>query len=260
MSLSTEPLWVSGILFASLTLASAILGPLVVRRRVALDRLRTNNEVAGFKFATVGVIYAVLLGFAVIVVWEKFSDSEMAVVQEAGAAATIYRLADGLDKPGAALRKQLTTYLDDAIDKDWPAMERGKSSAVVTQALDAVYATLLTARPSGALGTAVIAEVFRQLDLITQARRTRLVAAAGIVPGVMWLVLFGGACRTIGFTFFFGTFNLRAQMMMTGLLSALISLGLLIIIAIDHPFAGSVKVGPHALALVLEDFGAAPGR
>ena len=43
----------------------------MVRERVALHKLRANNEVAGFKFATVGVLYAVLLAFAVLVVWEK---------------------------------------------------------------------------------------------------------------------------------------------------------------------------------------------
>jgi len=38
-------------------------------------------------------------------------------------------------------------------------------------------------------------------------------------------------------------------------LSALILCGLLIIIAIDHPFAGTVKVEPEPLVAVLADFG-----
>jgi hypothetical protein len=82
--------------------------------------------------------------------------------------------------------------------------------------------------------------------------------ASGIVPGIVWLVLFSGAALTIGFTFFFGTANLRAQIMMTGMLSILIFSGLLTIIALDHPFAGTVKVGPEALSAVLENFGGAP--
>jgi hypothetical protein len=64
-------------------------GPVLMRHRVGLERLTSNNEIAGFKFATVGVIYAVLLAFAVIVVWEKFRDAETAVLQEAGASATL---------------------------------------------------------------------------------------------------------------------------------------------------------------------------
>ena len=89
---------------------------------------------------------------------------------------------------------------------------------------------------------------------MSQARRERLVVADGVVPDIIWVVLFGGAILTVGFTFFFGTENLRAQCLMTGVLSIMIFAGLLIIIAIDHPFAGTVKVGPEALSPVVEGF------
>jgi hypothetical protein len=75
---------------------------------------------------------------------------------------------------------------------------------------------------------------------------------------IIWVVLFGGAFLTIGFTFFFGAENLRAQSLMTGALSILIFAGLLTVVAIDHPFAGTVKVGPGALAAVVKDFAGAP--
>ena len=51
------------------------------------------------------------------------------------------------------------------------------------------------------------------------------------------------------------TANLRAQMVMSGALALLIFGGLLTVVAIDHPFSGSVKVGPKALIGVIEDFG-----
>ena len=72
---------------------------------------------------------------------------------------------------------------------------------------------------------------------------------------MVWAVLFGGAALTIGFTFFFGTENLRAQALMTGALAMLIFAALLVIVAIDRPFAGTVIVEPDALADVLADFG-----
>jgi hypothetical protein len=87
------------------------------------------------------------------------------------------------------------------------------------------------------------------------ARRDRLVTAAGTVPGVVWLVLFAGAVLTISFTFFFGTQNVVVQTLMTGMLSRLIFAGLFVIVAIDRPFAGSVKVQPEALHAVLNEFG-----
>ncbi len=256
--LTTQPLWLTGTLLIGVATLIAMAGPILVRRRVSLDRLRVNNEVAGFKFATVGVLYAVLLAFAVIIVWEKFSEAENAVAQEAGAVATLYRLADGIGgDPGAAFRSGLTHYAQVAIAEDWPAMERGEASHAVTRALDGAYAALLTFNPSDGRGTALLAEALHQLDLVTQARRVRLVLAPGVMPGVLWVVLFGGAVLTIGFTLFFGAENLRVQAMMTGILSFLIFSGLFVIVAIDHPFAGAVRVQPEALAAVLEDFGAA---
>ena len=209
--LTKTPLWILGLLVGLLTLA-AMSGPLWVRRRVSLERLSTNNEVAGFKFATIGVIYAVLLGFAVITVWGKFSDAESNAGLEAGAAATIFRLARGIDgEASSALHARMTDYLRAAIAGDWPAMQLGRSSPEVTRALSDVYAALLQYQPKDARGAAVMAELLHQLDLLAHARRARIVVAAGIVPHIVWLVLFGGAIITIGFTFLFGTKNLRAS-------------------------------------------------
>src|SRR5271156_4866049 len=107
--LTSAPLWLSGLLIVGVGTALSMLGPGLVRRYVTLERLTANNEIAGFKFATLGVLYAVLLAFAIIVVWEKFSDAETDVAQEAGAAATIYRLSQGMgEKPGATIRDAVT--------------------------------------------------------------------------------------------------------------------------------------------------------
>ena len=255
MFLTTLPLWLSILLLVVLPTLFAMAGPYLIRRRVELSKLRTNNEVAGFKFATVGVTYAVLLAFAVIVVWEKFSDAENDVAHEAGAATTVYRLAEGFGGEAEPLvRDSLTRYIKTVISEDWPAMERGEASPAATRALDGVYQAVLAYHASDPRGAALLAEVLRQLDDLTQARRARLVLATGIVPKIIWVVLFTGAFLTIGFTLFFGNQNLPAQTVMTGMLSVLVFSGLLIIVVIDHPFAGSVQVQPEPLAAVLKDF------
>ena len=256
-SLTTMPLWISALLVVGAPTAIAMFGPYFVRRLVPLKVLRANNEVAGFKFAVVGVLYAVLLAFAVIVVWERFSSSEAQVAGEAGAAATIYRLADAVHgDAGPALRQQLSDYLKDAIASDWPAMEsKAWASESTTAVLNGLYKETLKFSPADARETAVLSEILHQLDLLTQARRARLVAASGVVPGVLWGVLVGGGFLTVGFTLFFGAENLRAQSVMTGILAFLIFSGLLVIVAIDRPFAGPVKVAPEALSAVLKDLG-----
>ncbi len=96
MFLTTLPTWQAAIVVVVLPTLIAVTGPFAVRRFVRLERLQTNNEVAGFKFATVGVLYAVLLAFVVVVVWQKYNDAENVVSQEAGALAAIYRISADL--------------------------------------------------------------------------------------------------------------------------------------------------------------------
>jgi hypothetical protein len=256
--LSSQPLWLLIMLIVIFPTVMAMGTQLLIRRWVGVVKLAKNNEIAGFKFATVGVIYAVLLAFSVIVVWEKFNNAEVAVAEEAAAAAALFHYTEGKEPEALAVRIAITNYLKAAIDKDWPAMALESESREVTHALDHLYAAALALNQSATRDTADMSEVFRQIDGVTSARRVRLHLATGLVPSVIWIALFMGALLTVGFTLFFGSENLLAQVSMTGVLSLLVTMGLVVIVSIDHPFTGPVYIHPEPLAAVLEEFGEPP--
>ena len=79
------------------------------------------------------MLYAVLLAFAVIVVWEKFSEAENVVAREASAIATLYRLADGIRAIPAARTATTWAGTSEAVAEDWPAMARGTESPATTE-------------------------------------------------------------------------------------------------------------------------------
>src|SRR5271166_341036 len=253
--LTTLPVWLLIILIVVLPTAAAMIGQALIHNWVGVPRLAKNNEIAGFKFATVGVIYAVLLAFAVIVVWEKFSEAENAVALEGAAAAALFRYAEGDEPEAKALRGALVKYLKSAIEQEWPKMEGESESRDVTAALSDVYRAAMALNRSATRTHADMAEVFAQIDHLTTARRIRLHLATGLVPDVIWVVLFAGGFLTIGFTLFFGSENLPAQLAMTGALSVLVTMGLAVIVSIDHPFTGPIHVRPHAIEAVLDEFG-----
>ncbi|HEY6734636.1 MAG TPA: DUF4239 domain-containing protein [Roseiarcus sp.] len=256
--LATVPLWLLIVLVVVIPTVLAMIAQLLIRRWVGIETLAKNNEIAGFKFATVGVIYAVLLAFSVIVVWEKFNEAQTTVAEEAGATPALFRYAEGKEPEAIAVRAALVNYLKTAIDEEWPAMSLESEAHGVTQALNQLYSAALALNRSGTRNTADMTEVFRQIDNVTAARRIRLHLATGLVPDVIWIALFMGALLTVGFTLFFGSENLLAQVSMTGVLSLLVTLGLVVIISVDHPFTGPVYIHPDALATVLEEFGKPP--
>src|SRR5690242_11438498 len=163
MFLTTLPTWQAAILIVVLPTIFAVMGPFIVRRYVKLERLRTNNEVAGFKFATVGVLYAVLLAFVVIVVWQKFNDADSVAAKEAGAIATMYRIsADLPDVHALHLRAALGNYLTSVTQQEYRTMAEGKPSADTRAALDALYAELLRLKTDTPRQAMVLGEMLRQ--------------------------------------------------------------------------------------------------
>src|SRR5215211_1568048 len=68
----------------------------VVERLVPAERRQQHNDVAGFIYAALGVIYAVLLALVVIAVFEEFQAANETVEQEANAVAEIFWLGNRL--------------------------------------------------------------------------------------------------------------------------------------------------------------------
>src|SRR5262245_22485086 len=121
---------------------------LVTRHTYGVDRLSLNNEVAGFKFAVVGVFYAVLLAFVVVAVWEGFRDTEGTVRNEAKAAVDLHRIASVLPGQASAdIRRDVITYVKDVRDEEWAKMARGQSSDVVTNDLGQLTKTVFAFNP-----------------------------------------------------------------------------------------------------------------
>src|SRR5215469_5064396 len=94
--LTGQPLWLAALLVVGFGTAISMCGPSLVRHYVTLDKLTSNNEIAGFKYTAVATLYAVLLAFVIIVAWEKFTAAQTDVVDEAGAAVAVYRLSPAL--------------------------------------------------------------------------------------------------------------------------------------------------------------------
>lgn len=246
------PLWLVGLILTVSIVVFAVGLMLLTRYRYGEDRLKLNNEVAGFKFAVVGVLYAVLLAFVVIAVWEDYSNTEDAVRAEAKAAVDLYRVAEALPGKGMAIREAVIRYVDDVQQKSWDAMALGSQSAIVAKDLKALSHQVLALDVESRKEQILFQEALTLLTVITDNRNERLDSANGSVPGVLWFVLVVGGIITLGYPAFFAASNLAAQVLMTGSLAALLALTLFLGLAFDFPFTGDPHISkePFADALV----------
>jgi hypothetical protein len=239
----------------------ALAGLELVQRLVPADKRQPHNDVAGFIYAALGVIYAVLLALVVIAVWEEYRAASETVEQEANALAEIAWLAHRLPEPeGSHLQELCRSYAEEVVDKEWSLMEQGEAP-LMTQVeqtptgwtlIDEIRANLQEFQPQRPADEQLYAEGLDQVQRLADARRMRLVAAEEGVPAVLWSVLIFGGVAAIGFTYLFGLANTWAHRLMVLTLAAVIGLVLFTIGALEHPFSGGARIGTEAFDLVLE--------
>jgi hypothetical protein len=243
------------ILFVGVATGGALAGLLVVRRNVALSTLESHNDVAGFIIAVIGVLYAVLLAFVVVIVWEQFDAARGNADHEAGLVESLYRDVGALPGDTGQVRQEIQRYAQSVADDEWKSMStHQRESPLADAALTALVRSFEKLRPSGAGESAFYTESVKRLNDIEQARRERVLASSTALPGPLWLVLLAGAIVTIGFTYFFGVSNFRAHMLMVVALAAIIGLILFLLMALDLPFTGALAVRPSAMREVIGEF------
>jgi protein-S-isoprenylcysteine O-methyltransferase Ste14 len=241
----------------------AIIGLAVVQRLVPASVRKEHNDVAGFIYAALGVIYAVLLALVVIAVWEEFGRARVTVESEANALAEIFWLAHQLPEPeGPHLQELARSYAEEVVEEEWPLMEQGKTPLMEhTQAtptgwvlIDDIRATVQGYEPRTVAGQELYAEGLDQVQRLADARRTRLVQAEESIPAVLWVVLVVGGVVTVGFTYLFGLESTWAHRLMVASLAGVIALVLFTIGILDHPFSGGARIEPGAFELILNRF------
>ena len=250
---------VTAVVIVGLSVLAALLVLGLVRRAIPHNRLTPHNEVSGFVYAAIGVIYAVILGFVVISVWEQYSDAESNARQEADAVGNLYRLADGLPPPSRqAMQGAALDYASAVVNEEWPAMADGTpvSQRQINQ-LNALWSTLYTVEVTTSREEQLYAATIDQMDALSGHRRERLEDADTGLLGIMWAVMIVGGMLTVLFPCLFGVENGLVHALIIGTLAAAIGLLLFTVYELDHPFQGDVHVQPDGFELVLEQFGAA---
>ena len=250
---------VFGVLVVIGACLAAVAGLELVQRLVPAEKRQEHNDVAGFLYAVVGIVYAVLLALLVIAVWEQYQSARETVEGEANAVADIAWLAHRLPETERyQLQEHARSYAQEVVDEEWPLMEQGlggvQSLPEGWDLIDDMRATLQEVEPSTAAEQALYAEGLDQIERLNDARRMRIVAAKEGLPGVLWAVLVFGGVVTVGFTYLFGMRNSWAHRLMVMSLTAVIALVLFTIWAMEDPFSGGARLEPSAFELILERF------
>ncbi|TDU04792.1 uncharacterized protein DUF4239 [Streptomyces sp. 846.5] len=239
------------IFVGSLALAALLLW--LLQRFVPHPRRESHNDVAGFIFAGIGVIYAVLLAFVVISVWTSVDAARQTTFKEANALAGVYWISRELPLPGGATIEHATLdYAHTVQDAEWPLMGSHRSSPQATQEVYAIRDAVNSFQPTTPQQQVLYEHAVTHVEDLATERRARLTEVEDSVPPILWGALILGAVVTIGFTYLFGLSNTLVHSLMVLSLTALVVGSLILVKEMNYPFLGVTKVEPTAFQVFLD--------
>jgi hypothetical protein len=239
----------------------SLIGLAVVRRLAPLDQLAQHTDVAGYVYAVIGVIYAVVLALVVIAAWEEYRDAREAVANEASAVLNLARAANGWPATDRVeVESALTAYARQVVDVEWPAMARGDFGPTAdTVTVNQLWHVLNAAEESAVAKSASYEVALQQLNDLGEARRNRLLLGQEGLPVSMAVILIIGAVVTVGFAYLFAVDNGRLHALMIASLAVLVTLLLLLQFQLGMPFQGVSAIEPTAMELVLAEVDSGAG-
>jgi hypothetical protein len=251
--LLTVPTLLLGILAVAIPVLLAVAGLLAVRRWAPVPVDRAHHEVVGSVLQVVGVAYAVLLAFMVYVVWTQMEEAERHVAQEVNALSDLFMDAQWLPEPSRqAVQTKIRAYAQTVVEREWTTMSRGKASSEASRALDGLWLVYQSIQPQTPAETAAYAESLRRLNEAGGYRRLRLLSSRGGVVGVLWVLLVVGGMVTVGLMYLYHLRSVWIHDVLIAALTGMIAFILLLVLLLDHPFTGKVRVSPEAFEQALE--------
>ncbi len=246
------PTFFLGVIIVGGSIVLSIAGLLLVHHLIPRHKLKLHHDVADPILGAMSVVYAVLLAFVVIIVWQNFDKSDSAVRLEANYLADIYRDAEAFSpdfrgKIGNLLRE----YREAVVKYEWPAMQKGEMSQEVEGLMNKIWSLYTTYQPKNKTEEAFFNESVRKLNEFRELRRQRIMESRVGIHPLLWSVLLLGAFAVMCFTFLFGAENVKVQLLMIILLSATIALILLAILLMDYPFTGDVTISAEPFKQII---------
>src|SRR5262245_59960989 len=125
---SLPVVWMALVIFGVTYLATGGIYLLVMALAVN-ERGRAFGSISPGMLPPLGIVFGLLVAFPAAQVWRDFDQAHAAVDREASALRAVVLLAASFPgEPEKNLRALVRRYIDDAVTREWPAMNQGRAT------------------------------------------------------------------------------------------------------------------------------------
>jgi FtsH-binding integral membrane protein len=225
----------------------------VVTRLAVNDRARAFKAVSPGMLPPLGILFALLVGFIAVEVWNSYDKAKVAVATEASALRAVVLLAGTFpEEQKTRIHALIDRHIETAVNEGWPAMAQHRLtlSTLPTALIEELH-DALALKPADDSQRAAQSEMVKALHTALDARRQRIVISQSAVGTVKWAgILLMGLCTLVAIAMVHSDNRLTCAIALT-LFATGIALSLLLIAAYSRPFTGEISVRPDLLKQVI---------
>jgi hypothetical protein len=228
---------------------AAMVALMLVLRRIAPEggHFRDSDR-ASSVLGVIGLGFAIVLGFVVLLAFESYSTAKAEAETEATAVFRQYELAGlfGPAKRRERVQGDLVCYARSVINKEWPAMKQKRPSPDTEGWIERLETEGPAARDQMMRDDAAFSQWFEDTTRRDEGRRGRLLEAQNVLPTLLWVMLIIGAVAVVTFVLLYAdpTERLVGQAIFIGGVTAVVVASLLVVSLFASPFQnqnGSIK-------------------
>lgn len=229
---------------------------LLVRRRAPDGSRFADGDRASGVFGVIATGFSVLLGFIIFLAFTTYDASRSAAEEEAVLLGQQVETAQFFpDDLAAELTGELVCYGRSVVNGEWDRMRSGTLADQISPWSAELFGTIRAYRPHGDTAQSAYDRWMDQTLAREQARRDRVHAVEGVVPGPLWVVLFFVSGLIVLFLLFFAdpAEGAVTQALLMGAVVAILTSLLLLLAFLNRPYQNGIGgVRPDSMQRTLE--------
>ena len=225
-----------------------------VNKRLTKTKKVMQNDVAVGVYATVSVVYAVVIGLLVIIGQERRDAASSSMVHEAAILDDMTHASGAFGQDAfVRIHHAVISYTETVINVEWELLVDDLNENVSNEPYEKLWKDVLTITPTNEHQSVVYAGMVKELQQLSEARYARINAASDHLTPFLWIVLLSGAMVLVAFPWMFAVSNTTIHLVMTAVMTATTSLVLLLVLAYDNPMSGVVALDRQPYEALLRD-------
>jgi len=225
---------------------------------VTFDLIRIDTSVLEVFFSVFGTIYAIMVGFVIMVLLNQYSTIKDHIGSEINALQDLRDYLvylDNNDRIRADIKDRIKEYVESVIETEWPQMVgTGKVDTDTSPELYAIMEAIHEIKPTNQSDIVALDKLIDTVGCITTYRTDRLYACSEKLPPLLKNITMFLSFSLVIIFLGLSISNPALKMLLSAVMTFAISLIESVLVDLDNPFKGDWCITSEAFGDLLKKF------